>query len=137
MEEGYDILIDIPCDKTIIKNAILHLFGYNQNQVAIVDSFVGYLSEACENGSDVSPVVVAVNELKGDFHCRLSIDFTVNFEESLPYVDVKTAARTLCRFFHTIALISDDTPNPYRWILVDGEGEIGPVFLDGDSLDED
>jgi hypothetical protein len=43
----------------------------------------------------------------------------------------------LCAALHSKCLISDDSPNPYGMVLIEGPGVARRVFLDADKLDQD
>ncbi len=43
---------------------------------------------------------------------------------------------TFARAAQARCVFSDDTPNPYRWLLADPSGEIRPIHVDIDDLDK-
>lgn len=57
---------------------------------------------------------------KGDVAWKVSVYYHEAHEEAL--------ARFLARTLHTKVVISDDSSNPYTWVLVDEQGVVQPLL---------
>lgn len=67
--------------------------------------------------------------MNGNFCVQLSIYTHFIFDE-------KKLAVAICQFFKTEVLLSDDSVNPYSWILVKENGEEKTVYQKVDDDDE-
>ena len=68
--------------------------------------------------------------LKGDVCVQLSIYSKVTY-------DTKKLVVAICKFFKTEVVISDDSDNPYSWILVSENGDEKKIYEKVDKPDED
>ena len=67
--------------------------------------------------------------MTGNYCMQLHIYTTLVFDE-------KKLATAICRFFKTKTIISDDSLNPYSWILINGDGEEKTVYQKVDTDDD-
>jgi len=112
-----------------IKNCI----GEEGIRECLADFFRGQAStiKALDyNKKQDADVFFEANPMKGDYCVNLSI-----------YSEIRTTDKALavafCRFFKTEVIISDESLNPYSWILVNSEGEERQVYEDTGDHEED
>lgn len=84
--------------------------------------------------SNETQILSEFSTAKGEFPLHVAV-FTRRPE--LDAIKVEPAVADLCRQFNLYALVSDDTPNPYRMILVTPSGHRKAVHLDVDALDDE
>jgi hypothetical protein len=119
-----NILLVNQLDNEVLKEALTAAFDLKPHDVTVVDSI--------EKAEHRERVVVEKTSTKGDFRCLLSL-FVV---EELLGRDPLEITRRFCSKLKIIALIPDESLNPYSMILVDRIGGTRAVFLDVESLDQ-
>lgn len=72
--------------------------------------------------------------VQGEFQMLLSVYAR---DPALDTLDAKVVVGKLCNHLQCTCLISDDTPNPYRWLLIRGENDVTPAFLDPKYFDDE
>jgi hypothetical protein len=116
-----------------LREAWAEVFGFGQNRVAIIDDF----TDETARGERIS-LVAERRRQPGDFPLHLTIVLRTEglaARVAAPQ-DSLAAVRALCRSLECHALLSDDGPNPYRWILVRPDAPETVVRVDPDRLDE-
>ena len=121
----YDVHLSQPLDPSRVIDAVAAAVGADRAEVQVDDD----LAPPTRPGVRWRCVI---QRRGGDFPCSVSI----YPQGPGPRPAERDLARRICVHAGVRALISDDTPNPFRWIAVDEEGDL-PVFLDPDALDRD
>jgi hypothetical protein len=118
-----DVLLERAPDDSELRAALAEGFSIDESDVAVVHSIedipAGY------------PVVAEVRDTEGDFKSAMSIYATDALKDAKPVHVVQH----LCAVLQTIALISDESLDPYTMLLVGRGAEIRRVALDAESLD--
>jgi hypothetical protein len=108
--------------------------GLNEDQVAIVDDVT--MSETRRD--DRTRLVLERRLQPGDFPLHVMVIARTGSTD--PHgswlADPTSAVRSVCAILGCRALISDDDPNPYRWILIGVDASAKPVRVDPRQLDE-
>lgn len=84
--------------------------------------------------SDDTHVLCEFSTAKGEFPMHVAV-FTRRAD--LEAIESEPAVADLCRRFGLRALVSDDTANPYRMMLVAPSGRRSAVHLDVDAVDDE
>lgn len=123
-----DFLVDRPLGAAEISSWLQDVFGISEDEVLV---------QREEDTTSIPPEVRILSwydEARGEFPFQIRI-FT--HDKRLDNVRSEPAIDELSRRYSVRVLVSDDTPNPYRMILVEPEGIRTPVHLDMDALDEE
>ncbi|MEM7476015.1 MAG: hypothetical protein AAF483_13560 [Planctomycetota bacterium] len=68
----------------------------------------------------------------GDFPLSISIlSAPQGCIESDSYLAIQ-----LCKLAQCFALVADSSPDPYKWVILDGLGNQTEVLVDGDAMDD-
>ena len=123
-----DIYFEKSVGRAELRTALAQAFGVQESAVRVTAS--------AEDVSEDILVTAVLREMSGDFKTWAEIILRGRLErpEKLKEVEQITL-EFLCPALKTRALISDDSPNPYSYILV-APGSSRQVFLDVESLDE-
>lgn len=123
-----DFLIDRPLSVPELSAWLEDVFDVSEAQVLV---------QREDETTSVSPEVRVLSwfdDACGEFPFHIRV-FT--HDNSLDSIRPEPAIEKLSREHSVRALVSDDTPNPYRMILVEPSGSRTPVHLDMDALDEE
>jgi len=120
----HDILIERVVADGELRTALAAAFGIDDTEVQIVSTL--------EDFTDKGMLTAHRRETKGDF--RLAVG--IHVEPSLQSAIVVEVIRRFCGSLRTRVLISDASVNPYSMRLVTPVGDVTPVFLDPESLDD-
>ncbi|NET57174.1 MAG: hypothetical protein F6K47_13730 [Symploca sp. SIO2E6] len=83
---------------------------------------------------DLKTKVVCENTaIGGDFSMMLSIYLR---DPNLGKLDIKASTGQFSSMLRCKCLISDESANPYSWLLIQGTTDCQIVYLDPDKLDE-
>jgi hypothetical protein len=123
----HDLLIDRNLSKDEVLAAMSQVFSVSPTDVLVVDDIAeAEVSEHIRLLCERMPV-------QGDFSMKLSIYVR---DSELEQLDPKLIIRQFCCILHCQCLISDSSVNPYLMLLVQESGDIQPVSLNPDRLDE-
>jgi hypothetical protein len=121
-----DFLVDRVLTGEEISRGVSHAFGVSPHAVLVVPA-LGPIDLP-----DGIRILVAAREVSGDFRMYISV---VPQWRPLDVGDEFSVVVQLARFWGCLCLVSDDSINPYRWIVVDAQGRRSPVALDVEELD--
>ena len=123
-----DILVDRPLAAGGLKSWLVAVFQVSPAAIVVAPVADHVLV------TDDTAVLCEFAAEKGDFPFRVAV-FTRRAD--LDEKDAAEAVDLLCRTFGVQVLMSDDTANPYRMLLVGPDGSRQVVHLDPDALDEE
>lgn len=122
----YDLHLEGEPSRASIRRALAEAFGLDEEGIILV-------AEVCELPvPSASTVACVVRGRGGQF--RVSLEIYPGGPTELAEPEF---ARRVCRQLGCRCLISDDSINPYRWLLVTGTAEPQPVHVSARSLDCD
>ena len=129
-----DILITRDVLERDIATALATVFNVHQNRVLVVANMITYDGVVT---NDIF-IICERRRVTGDFVLQLSIylrdEAIGRFVESR---DDGVLIGKLCDIWACAALMSDDSIDPYSWLLVRGPNDIQPVQIDSEILDDD
>lgn len=125
---GFDIALEKVISKDELQKALAIIFNIQSDNI-VVDGdynstpFIGDIK-----------IWAIINQYDGgDFLLNCSIyirDSTLEHNSTL-------LSKKLCNILHMKGLISDDSSNPLKWIIISPDGSKKSVILDSDELDND
>ncbi len=127
---------DIFVDRNLTDNEIVTAFA---NILAVAPTKI-YITENIADDalhgriSDEKAVLCERMQVQGDFVLRLSIYLRT---PALEQLDSMSIIMRFSELLHCACLVSDDSDNPYTWLLVQGLDKIQPVSLDMERLDKE
>lgn len=107
----YGIIIKDFVEENDMKNALHDFFKELPVSIAYFD---------IEKNSQNEDLKFEYNPMQGDFAFELCLYTSISFS-------IEELSLSICRAFKTQAVISDDSVNPYTWILLNESGKIGVV----------
>ena len=122
-------IIDRELTDAEIREGFSAVLGVGTEDIVFVEDIL----ELSGNVSDEVPVVIERSSIEGDFVQRLDI---VLRGDQLWKRDEVNGMRLFCRRLDCSCLVTDDTPDTYRWVLIEPTGKTRVVILDGDALDQ-
>lgn len=129
-----DILITRDVPEQEIAAALASVFNFPQHQVLVVADLGTYAGEL----TDDIGIRCERRPVGGDFVLSLSIYLRdADFEQFVAAHDDVDLVGRMCRMWDCAALVSDDSIDPYSWLLVRGPDDIQPVQIDSEILDDD
>ena len=122
----YDLHLEGEPSPAEIRQALARAFGLDDERIRLVP-------EVCELPvPSPSTVACVVHSRGGQF--RVSLEIYPGEPTAVPEAEF---ASRVCRELGCRCLISDDSLNPYRWLLVTAEAEPQPVQVSPLHLDDD
>ena len=129
-----DILITRDVSERDVATALATVFGIRQEQVLVITDLVTFTGEV----TDDFLILCERRPTTGDFVLYLSIYLRDDpLERFVELNDDGTLIGRLCQIWSCSALMSDDSIDPYSWLLVRGPDDIQPVQIDSEILDDD
>jgi hypothetical protein len=129
-----DILITRDVSEREIAAALAIVFSFPEDRMLVVADLITYEGAV----TDDIGIVCERRPAAGDFVLHLSIALRDDdFEEFVRAHDDLDLIGRLCQIWDCAALVSDDSVNPYSWLLVRGPDDIQPVHVDAESLDDE
>ena len=116
--DGIDFLLSGPVEPGALRAAVADALSLPDTSVEIIGD-IGEITDA--------PVTAQVDELDGDFPVSVAL-----------FVRGETPAELVGSVSHALglrALVTDESPNPFTWLLVHPDGRIEPVAVDPAALD--
>ena len=111
-----------------VRAAVAHSLGLPVERVVAISSF--------ESDAEVdADALVECREIEGDFQLQCLVVVKAGAEEGDLPTPVSGAV-AMARFLSTLVLVSDDSPNPYTWLLADPSGVVSQVAVDLDTFDD-
>ena len=123
----WEMLIDRHLTANEIVTTVSELLLISLADILIVDDITSV---------KVSPktrVVCENTAIGGDFSMLLSIYLR---DPNLGELDIKALTGQFSNMLRCKCLISDESVNPYSWLLIQGTTDCQIVYLDSDKLDE-
>lgn len=128
-----DILITRDVPEREIAAALATVFGIPEDRVLVIADLGTYTGKV----TDDIGIVCDRRPVAGDFVLHLSISLRDDeFEQFVEAHEVGVLVGRMCRIWSCAALVSDDSVNPYSWLLVRGPDDIQPVHVDAETLDD-
>lgn len=121
-----ELLVDRSLSNAELAHWLEVTFSVPASAVAVL------IEDSAEPVSDDILVLCKTAHADGEFAMRIMIAVT---HPDLEYHESKNAVATLCQTAHLRALMSDDTLNPYRMLLINPDGDRHVVHLDVEELD--
>ncbi|WP_276480272.1 hypothetical protein [Paraflavitalea pollutisoli] len=90
---------------------LVDFFNVNLNSIAYFDVEIGSQNEG---------ILFEYNKLEGDFSFELWVYTKLVYS-------IEELSMVICKKFNTQTLISDNSDNPYIWVLYNESGKIGTV----------
>ena len=117
---GVDFLLDGDVEPEALRAALAQALSVDPDQVDMIADL-----------SDIrdAPVIAQVGELDGGF--PMSVAVYVRREIGLEFV------QAVSRALGMRALVSDDSPNPFTWLLAHPDGSLDHVEVDPEALDRE
>lgn len=109
----FEALFNKDLDKSEIINALSKVFSLSSQKIFITDNVYSIDVELDEN----IEVLCEKIDLKGDFSKRISIYLRSKKLEKLNYLEEEVFSQ-LCTMTNSECLISDNSKNPYKMILL-------------------
>jgi hypothetical protein len=110
-----------------IKHAISKAFNISPKSIFVVDDITEF------DVDEQVRVVCERIEMSGDFPMRISIYLR---DEQLVPSNSQTMLGDLCDLMKCQCLVSDESPNPYQWLLIQNSKNWRSVYIDPVKLDE-
>ncbi|NER46418.1 MAG: hypothetical protein F6J92_06935 [Symploca sp. SIO1A3] len=123
----WEVLIDRHLTANEIVTTVSELLLISLADILIVDDITSV---------KVNPktrVVCENTAIRGDFSMLLSIYLR---DPNLGELDIKALTGQFSNMLRCKCLISDESVNPYSWLLIQGTTDCQIVYLDSDKLDE-
>src|SRR6266542_2852937 len=114
----HDFLVDRKLGHEDVALGIAFMFGVDVSRVVVSED----ITEA-----EAAQVNCVLHHIDGEFQTVVEVYVDDKRLECLP------ALPTIAKFAEKLGctcLVSDDSPNPYSWMLVDSAGRARQVFLD-------
>ncbi|HEX5164823.1 MAG TPA: hypothetical protein VFV93_05460 [Thermomicrobiales bacterium] len=129
-----DFLITRDVPEQEIAAALATVFNVAQDRVLVVEDLMTYPGVL----TDEIGIRCERQSATGDFVLSLTI-YLLNkdFEQFVEAHDDIDLIGRMCRIWDCAALVSDDSLNPYSWLLVRGPDDVQPAHVDAESLDDD
>lgn len=129
-----DILITRSVSEREIAAALAAVFNIEQDRVMAIPGIFNYDGEV----ADEIGILCEHRPVTGDFVLHLSIYLRDDALECFAEAhEVGVLVGQMCRIWSCAALVSDDSIDPYSWLLVRGPDDIQPVQIDSEILDDD
>jgi hypothetical protein len=122
----YDLHLEGEPAHAEIRRALARAFGLDDERIVLV-------SEVCDMPAPSPSIVACVVRSRGG-QFRVSLEIYPGEPTAVPEAEF---ASRVCRELGCRCLISDDSLNPYRWLLVTAEAEPQPVQVSPLHLDDD
>ncbi len=122
-----DIVVNRILSDEEIKAGLCHIFKISYSEIMITEEVPE------EPLSPNIKVLCEKSETEGDFTTLLSVYVR---DEKLEDSDVLYSVGQFCEKLGCLCLITDNSVNPYLWILVDDTKKFEKVYLDTDKLDD-
>lgn len=125
-----DVLIDRVLSDGEVASSLNQLFSASQGEVLVVD-------DIASPNLKLTPLVKVICEkrqVKGSFPTALS--FYIH-DEKIRRLDEQQVIKQLCVLLNCSCLISDNSNNPYSWLLAQATGSTQHVSLDPVMLDDE
>ena len=116
--DGIDFLLSGPVEPGELRAALADALSLPQTSVEII----GDIREITD-----APVTAQLEELDGDFPVSVAL-----------YVRGETPADlvgSVSRALRLRALVTDQSPSPFTWLLVHPDGRVEPVSVDPEALE--
>ena len=123
----HDLLINRSFSNDEVVTAISQVFSVSPAYVLIVDD----IAEA--EVSEHIRVLCECLPAQGDFSMKL---FIYVCDSKLAQLDPELGIKQFCCILHCKCLMSDSSVNPFTLLLVQESGDIQPVSLNPEQLDE-
>lgn len=120
---GFEIALEGFHDDAALVRALARAYEITSDEVSLLESIQEF---------DFTNVRLIVQKtfLGGEFPTHLAIHTHL-----APETD-SALSRRICAELATRAVISDDSVNPWTWLLVTPDGEVRSVWVDAESLDD-
>ncbi|MDQ3252991.1 MAG: hypothetical protein M3R15_03635 [Acidobacteriota bacterium] len=129
-----DVFIDRKLTSDEIANAMSKLLSISPAEVLVVDDITKLESRL---GEDIHVLCEQV-PMKGDFSVRIANYLRdAGLEKFVEQIGNEALTGQFCDELDCRCLISDDSVNPYSWLLVQGTGDVQSVSIDAHRSDED
>ncbi|HYI16409.1 MAG TPA: hypothetical protein VEX37_13520 [Thermomicrobiales bacterium] len=129
-----DILITRSVSEREIATAMAAVFNIDQNRVMAIPGIPDYDGEV----PDEIGILCEHRPVTGDFVLHLSIYLRDDaLERYAEAHEIGILVGQLCQIWSSAALMSDDSIDPYSWLLVRGPDDIQSVQIDSEILDDD
>jgi hypothetical protein len=129
-----DILITRDVAEREVATAMATVFGIESKRVLVIDDLVTFEGEV----TDDIGILCERRSAAGDFVLSLTIYLRDDVLEAYAEAhDVGVLVGRMCQIWDCAALVSDDSIDPYSWLLVRGPDDIQPVQIDSAILDDD
>jgi hypothetical protein len=122
----YDLHLEGEPSHADIRRALAETLGLDETAIILVAEVYQLPVPSA------SAVACVVRDRGGQF--RVSLEIYPGAASDIPESDF---AMRMCRHLKCRCLISDDSTNPYRWLLVTGSAEPQPVYVSVRHLDDD
>ncbi len=116
--DGIDFLLSGPVEPGALRAAVADALSLPDTSVEIIGD-IGEITDA--------PVTAQLDDLDGDF--PVSVALFVRGETPAELVG------SVSRALGLRALVTDESPNPFTWLLVHPDGRVEPVTVDPAALD--
>jgi len=129
-----DILISREVAEPDIAAALASVFGIDADRVLVIDDLGTYDGDV----TDGIGILCERRPVAGDFVLSLTIFLRDDVLEAFAEAhEVGVLVGRMCLIWDCAALVSDDSLNPYSWLLVRGPDDIQPVHVNAETLDDD
>lgn len=125
---GFDLLVEKKLSSTQLQSALAILFNLEACNISITNDYPE------KPFNDDIKIWCRINIYTGgQFPLGVSLEiFSTELEG-----DRKLITKKLCNILNTRCLISDDSPDPFTWIMISPNGLEENIELDPDELDND
>ncbi|MGA1839284.1 MAG: hypothetical protein ACMUIU_01555 [bacterium] len=123
-----EVLVDHSLTFNEIADTLSKLFSVSPANILVIDDIAKvsvnkHVRILCER-----------MQIKGDFSIRLSIYLR---DPDLEQLESKVIIGQFCDILHCKCLMSDESLNPFSWLLVQGSSNIQAVFLNPDKFEKE
>ncbi|HYF64089.1 MAG TPA: hypothetical protein VD886_14805 [Herpetosiphonaceae bacterium] len=131
---------DIYCDRELSRDEVLAglaaAFGIGERDIALIYGMASHEADSAtlDEIFNKPSFCFASRWGSGDFFFNIEINTSLG-DPAESYLDRSLVGR-FCAAVGCRGLTSDDTANPYRWLLADERGELSAVTLDATLLDD-
>ena len=129
-----DILITRDVAELDVAAAMATVFGIESDRVLVIDDPMTFEGEITDDIGILCERRPAAGDLVLFLTIYLRDDALETFAEAH---EVGVLVGRMCQIWDCAALVSDDSVNPYSWLLVRGPDDIQPVRVDPETLDDD
>jgi hypothetical protein len=129
-----DILITRDVPERDVAATMASVFGIESDRVLVIDDLMTFEGDII----DEIGILCERRPAAGDFVLSLTIYLRDDALEAFAEAhEVGILIGRMCQIWDCAALVSDDSVNPYSWLLVRGPDDIQPVHVDAEALDDD